>query len=244
MTVKNLFLFFSFLFLFGCSDSHLEKKVTIGIDPYWYPLDFGKEQSYINGFIDELLLEISKHSGIHFEKMTGNWDSLYTNLQQQEYDVILSTVQPSTLHLAHYDASLSLFDLGPVIVASKKRKCPSSSPQGTLVGFVSEEEAILFLHDHPKILIRKYDSAPSLLSALSQGLIEQAVLDRVTAHAYVTDLFSNDLQICSSSLNELGIRFVVLKGTHEETLRKLNHSFTYLKKKKQIQALLKKWELI
>jgi polar amino acid transport system substrate-binding protein len=244
MTLKNLFLFLCFVCLFSCSDSSIGKKVTIGVDPNWYPLDFGKQQPYVNGFIDELLLEISKHSGIRFEKMAGNWDSLYQKLQEKEYDAVLSTLQPSILHLAHYDASMSLFDLGPVIVASKKRRHPSSSPDGTLVGFVSEEEAILFLHDHPKILIRQYDSAPSLLSALSQGLIDQAILDRVTAHAYVTDLFSNDLQVCSAPLNELGIRFVVLKGAHEETLSKFNHSFTYLKKKKRIQALLKKWELL
>ena len=49
--------FAGLFFLCGCDKD--SRVLRIGIDRGWYPLDFSRQQKYVNGYIDELLLEIA-----------------------------------------------------------------------------------------------------------------------------------------------------------------------------------------
>ena len=69
----------SAIFLHGCGcgcDRGGRGPIKIGVDSNWYPLVFGAQNSYVNGFTEELLLDISKQSGLEFERIAANWDAL------------------------------------------------------------------------------------------------------------------------------------------------------------------------
>ena len=42
----------------GCS-MRREARIRLGVDSNWHPLDFGAQTAYVNGFIEELLIDIS-----------------------------------------------------------------------------------------------------------------------------------------------------------------------------------------
>lgn len=81
------------------------KNVRVGIDPNWSLNNFQEKTSFVNGYTDELLLDISRDSGIEFQKMRANGDSLLENLQHDQYDVIISSLPLYNFNTAKYDFS-------------------------------------------------------------------------------------------------------------------------------------------
>ena len=76
--------FFSLILLFqSCSNSG-SSSFRIGIDPSWYAEDFGPQTAYVNGYTEDLLLEMSRYSGMQFELVRTSWDDLLDGLRQKE----------------------------------------------------------------------------------------------------------------------------------------------------------------
>lgn len=228
----------------GCNSEGNRGAMRIGIDPYWYPINFGAQESYVNGFTEDLLLEIARDSGIHFERIAANWDNLLDGLREEKYDAVLTSLPPYEFHTAKFDFSPSILDLGPVlIVPVNASKTELSKMGGELVGVVTGDPAILQIQKYPDVVTRNYNSIPELLNALVAGEIEGALLNRVPAMSYVSDLYGGKLKIASAPLTDSGLRLVTPKGKQTYQLALFNKSLSSLKKKKKLQALLKKWEL-
>lgn len=82
MIFFRVFLLVCVLIFQGCSKP--SQKPKIGIDPSWEGMDFGAQVSYVNGFVDEVLLEIAHHEGIEFEKITVNPGTLLSGLTDKK----------------------------------------------------------------------------------------------------------------------------------------------------------------
>src|SRR5579862_3354474 len=90
------------LFLHGCGCDHSVSRsaIKIGVDSNWYPLAFGAQNSYVNGFTEELLLDIARQSGLEFEKIPANWDAIFEGLKQGRYQAVLSSLPPYEFNTA------------------------------------------------------------------------------------------------------------------------------------------------
>jgi len=240
------FLFFAFAaFFYGCSCSNMgHSRLRIGIDSTWYPLDFGAQQSYVNGFTQELLMDVATYSGIEFECMEANWDSLFNGLQKKKYDAVLSSLAPYDFHLARYDFSDKLLDLGPVLlVPVGSRHLSLDSMRQELVGLLVGDAAVLQLQKYSNVILRTYASIPELLDAVVQGEISGAVLNQILAVNYVRDLYVGKLMITGAPMTDAGLRLVTLKGENEHIMKMFNKSLQFFRKKKKLRTLLQKWEL-
>src|ERR1043166_3717797 len=96
-----------FILLFtGCSCGGSSRGVLrVGVDPNWYPIDFGSQTVYVNGYTEDLLIEIARYSGIEFEKIPASWDNLMEGLSENKYDAVLSSMHPYVFNTAKYDFS-------------------------------------------------------------------------------------------------------------------------------------------
>jgi ABC-type amino acid transport substrate-binding protein len=223
----------------GCSSS--AGKIRIGFDPNWYPSDFGSQTSYVNGYIQELLLEMAQYGGFRFELIQRSSDNLLEGMQQGQYQAIISTLPPYEYNLAKYDFSENFLDLGPVLIVSYgSKKNDLSKMNGEMVGILTNDPAALILEKYPTLIIRNYSSIPDLLGAVAKGEIEGALLDQIPAVNYVSDLYAGVLRIVGQPLTNKGVHLVGPKGT----LGTINKNIEALRKKKAIDALLKKWGLI
>jgi polar amino acid transport system substrate-binding protein len=230
--------------LCGCSSDSSKKPLRIGIDPSWYPVNFGTQSAYVNGFTDDLLLDFAQYSGLKLEKIEDNSGDLLTGLKEKRYDAIFTTMTPQPFHAANYDFSKNMLDLGPVlIVASTSRVDKLGEIKGGMVGFISGDPAGQILQKYPEIILRNYASIPDLLNAVADGSIDGALLDRLPAMNYVSNLYAGQLKIASAPLTHAGIRLVALKDGDEAMIRAFDHSLKHLKKKKKLKPLLKKWQL-
>lgn len=232
------------LFLCGCSCSSSPRSVLrIGVDANWYPLNFGSQTSYVNGFTEDMLIEMAHYSGIEFEKVPANWDNLYDGLREKRYDAILTSLPPYVFNMAKYDFSANYLDLGPVlIVPTDAPKTELSKMDGSLIGIITNDPAALVLETFPTLVIRNYSTIPELLDALAAGAIQGALLDRIPAVNFVSDLYAAKLKIVSAPLTDKGLHLIAPKGNNS-LVKAFNKNLEVLKRRKTLAALQKKWQL-
>lgn len=232
-------LFLLALLFAACSDSS-RARLRIGIDPNWYAADFGPQTSYVNGYTEDLLLEMARYSGMQFELVRASWDNLFDGMREGKYDAVATTLPPYEYNLAKYDFSENFLDLGPVlIIPAKAGKNTLDKLGGDLVGVVINDPAELVLAKYPTVVVRNYPSIPELLDAVAKGDIEGALLAQIPAVNYVADLYSGMLEIAGSPLTDQGIHLAFPKGR----IGAFNKNLISLRKKSTLQKLKKKWEL-
>lgn len=234
-----------FLALSSCScGSSRHGQFRIGVDADWYPLDFEALQPYVNGYTEDLLLEIAQYSGVEFVKVPASWSSLLEGLNSRKYEAILTSIPPYNFNAAKYDFSKNFLELGPVLVIPVDADVTDLAQMSNeVVGVVSGDPALLILQKYPEIVVRKYETVPDALDAVVNGSVEAVLLDRLIAMSYVRDLFATKLKISTDPFTDAGLHLVTLKGNQEHLIHLFNKSLSQFKKKKKLQSLQKKWQL-
>lgn len=232
-------IFFAWV-LSSCGGGMSRGTMRIGIDTKWYPIDFGPQTPYVNGYTEELLLEMARYSGMQFELISTNWDALVEGLREGKYDAILTSLPPYEYHLAKFDFSKNYLDLGPVLIL------PLSSPdielqkmKGSMVGILMNDPAAILIEKNASLIIRTFSSIPDLLNAVAAGQVEAALLSRTPAVNYVRDLYADRLKIVGQPLTNAGLHLVAQKGRGG----RFDQMLEALKKKKVLKKLMEKWQL-
>lgn len=239
MHFYRLFFFALIVLFYSCSNSS-SSSYRIGIDPSWYAEDFGPQTAYVNGYTEDLLLEMSRYSGMQFELVRTNWDNLLDGLRQKKYDAVITNLPRYDSHLAKYDFSENFLELGPVLIVPAKAQKNTLEKLGSdLVGIVTNDRSEQILAKYPGIVIRNYPSIPELLDAVAKGEIEGALLAQIPALNYVSDLYADVLEIAGAPLTDAGIHLVGPKGG----INAFNKNLNSLRKKKVLEKLQEKWAL-
>jgi polar amino acid transport system substrate-binding protein len=248
--MKRIFIYLSILIFTGWTAfllpgcSRAPQQIRIAIDPNWYPLDFQDKQFYINGFVDELLLEISRHSNVEFVRIGANWDTLLDGLKQRRYEAVLSSLATYPFNQSKYDFSSNFLDIGPVLVTHNASKLNELSQMSDrVVGVLSGNQEWFLMQKYPGVIMRSYDAVPEIFNALNNGEVEGIVIDRLIAIGFVKGTYAGSLKINGSPLTDAGLHLVTLKGDSAQAVKMFNKNLRYLTKKKKLQKLLKKWQL-
>ncbi len=229
----------------SCGGKFSGPPVRLAVDSTWVPLNFGELQPYVNGYTEDLLLEISRYSGLKFEKITANANTLFDGLQRGQYDAVLSSLPPYSFNTAKYEFSDNFLDLGPVLITAKTSsyKELKQIPSDNLIGILVNDPAAQLIQKHPTLIQRNYNSIHELLDAVVAGEIAGALLDRLRAAAFVRDLYQQTLHVASSPLSTEGLRLLQKKSSLSPALRLFQKSLQALQDKKKIEELQKKWQL-
>jgi ABC-type amino acid transport substrate-binding protein len=227
----------------GCGGSR-HGQFRIGVDPNWYPLNFDILQPYVNGFVDDLLLEISQYTGMEFIKVEANGDSLLDELREKKYEAVLTSLPSYNFYRAKYDFSHNFLDLGPVLVVPANSQYHDLQQMSNeVIGLVTEDPALLVLQKYPKIIVRKYTTVSEVLDAVVNGSVEAALIDRLVASTFVRDLYAGKLKIASAPLTDAGLHLICMKEHEKHLMDVFNKSIQHFSKKKRLQALQTKWQL-
>jgi polar amino acid transport system substrate-binding protein len=245
MFQKTALFFLSWILIQSCGcGNHGSGVYRVGIDSNWYPINFGAQQAYVNAFTEELLLDISRYTGIEFERIPANWDNLVEGLKKKKYDAVLTSLPPYEYNKASFDFSSNFLDLGPVLVVSVDSKY-SGLDQITegFIGVISGDPAVFVASRNSALIVHSYSAIPDLLDAIASGEVEAGLLDRIPAVSYVQDLYSAQLKIASEPLTDAGLHLVTLKGGSRRLLSQFDQALSQMQKKKKLEALSKKWHL-
>lgn len=232
-----------FFSLSGC-DGKKSPGYQIGIDPMWYPVDFGNLNNNVLGFSTEMLKTISRYEHIDFSVLYTNWDSLLQGLSAEKYEGALSSLHPYSFNLNVYDFSDSYLPLGPVLVV------PTSSSYTSLseihkkpVAALAQSSSILLLDTYPDIFIYSSNSVPEVINQLQSGQVVGALLPFLTAKAYTQGSFQSQLKIVTAPLNDEGLRLITLKNKNPLLIKKFNKGLEKMKKDGNYDLLLTDWKL-
>jgi len=245
----SVFVSFIFLFIFAVSCSISPKRYRIGIDPSFYPTNFGQLNTNIYGYINDVLLEIAKMEKIEFEKFEANWDTLLEGLDADEksidhYDFCISLMQPYNFNLDKYCFSSVFLQTGPVLIVPKKAKYEALEDLNKeRVGIVKGDLSLRLVQKYPDIMILPFPSIAEMLEQLDIKNIDAAVTLRPLAIAYSKNIYGDQFKISAPIIDE-GIRFISLRAKSCDLIDKMDRALKRLEKNKTLEVLQKKWKLM
>lgn len=241
--MQKIAFFLLAILIAGCSCGRPHGPLKIGIDPNWYPIDFGPQTSYVNGYAEDLLLEMAQYTGMEFERIAANWDNLLDGLKEKKYAAVFSSLPPYEYNKAIYDFSKDFLALGPVLIL------PIGSPKidlremkGHVLGIITGDPAVLILEKNATLILRPYNTISELLNAVVSGELDGALLNRIPAVNYVGGLYAGKLVIASEPLTDAGLRLVSLKG-EDYLVSMFNKNLNHLINRKRLAVLQEKWQL-
>ena len=162
-------------------------------DPSWPPFEsVDPTTGQVVGLDADLahLLAPRLAPGVRAEFVVVGFDSLYDALTARRCDVVLSALPYEAARTRDVSYSISYFNAGPVIVVRDGMEGIEAVQDlagrvvGVEWGYVPEgepkEKLIL-----QQIGLRRYDTAGDALRALQAGELEAAIVDRISALAYL-----------------------------------------------------------
>ena len=217
---------------------------TIALDPTWYSLELPGREPELTAFTTELILEIGKIEKVSIGVYERSWNNLMYALQEGECDAICSTMQPYLFYEKLYNFSNLYLMTGPVLVV------PSNAPvqhldkmAGKIMGIQRDSNSALILEKYPYVIQRTYDSIQQALTDASQGVIDGALVDILTAEAFTRDIFQGQLKISTPPLTQEGVRILAMKDHTPELIKIFDRGLARLKENGKYTALAKKWRL-
>lgn len=242
----RLYRFIALLALFfgACTTAAHKKEWRVAIDPGWYPLDLKGRDKQLQGFAVELLQEVALLQKLKISVIRVNWDNLISNLQQKQYEGMLSSLPAHLFYEKQYDFSDPFLLLGPVLVLPVGSKAQSLKElSGKEIAVISGSDADLSVEKYPEIIIRYYDTAPDALNAILAENVDGAVIDVLEASAYCRDLYQGKLRVVGEPFTNEGLRLVTLHDQAPELIKAFNSTLKNLKKSGKYAELARKWNL-
>lgn len=235
-------------FLFFSNQPSSLKIYTIGVDETWYPLDLYGRAPYFSGFSKELVRTITAEHNYEISFASAGADALVPELQNGDYDGILSSVDPDILDKTNYILSNPYYLLGPVLLVSQSSHIQSLKDlDGKTIGLINSEVPLSALDKYPSVnfVFYDWDDRFKLLNDVGTGVIDGMVMNAIPAYEYAeSGLYQDQLKIASMPLSNEGLRLVMLNNpSSQEFIDQFNEGLEKLKKNGAYDRLLKKWYL-
>jgi ABC-type amino acid transport substrate-binding protein len=215
-------------------------------DPSWPPFESIDEDSgHLEGFDIDLsrLLAGQLAPGVRARFVTVGFDSLYDALLSGRCDLVLSALPYEPMRTQDVAYSLAYYNAGLVLVVREERADIvdldglADRVVGVEWGFVPEGDSRqrLFLQN---LGPRRYDTAEDTLRALQRGEVEAALVDRISALAYLRDC--RGLQIVGEPITDLNY-VIPIRPDSFRLLEEVNRVLLELREGGQLDELQRKW---
>jgi ABC-type amino acid transport substrate-binding protein len=237
-----LFLFFCF-FIISCSHAKRE-IIKVGVDLKWtnFPIT-SEEKSCLNGFVDDLLLNIADITNVEVEKFAVVYDELVYGLNAKKFDFIISFDRPYNFNLDKYVFSSILFHPGMVLLVMNNTSYKSLKDfSDKIILYPESNGAILLLQNYSGIIMRPYSSASGAIHAMVEGGADGVLVQHLMALSFMNNLYVGQLKLIGPLEEEEGMRMVALKE-RGDLMEKLNKAIKLLERKDVLMKLKSKWHL-
>ncbi len=232
------------LFCASCGGGSSTYDYRIALDPEWTSLDLPGRETNIRAFSVELIEEIAKIKNVRVGIYGRNWENIMWGLQNEDYEGILSSMQPYLFYEKLYDFSGQYLLTGPTVVVPMKTQAKSLDDfNGKEIAVIQGSKSSLILEKYPGIIQRTYATAAQALLDISNGIIDGAVIDILTAEAYCLDLYKGMLKVAFPPLTPEGIRLVSLHGKSPKLIKLFDEGLKELKESGKYAELARKWNL-
>ncbi len=218
-----------------------EKLFLVGIDPSYPPFAI-IQNDLIVGLDADLAREIGRRLGAtNTAFRVLGYDGLYDALRVGEADALISAVRFDPARLGDTRYSTAYFDSGPVIV-SRAGYADMRALEGKRVaiepGTHGDETVRLWQRRLHQLERAAYESSMLALDALRTGETDTALVDRLTAQAYLKQ--NPDFVITAQSPNPDPV-VIATRSSSGELLKRINTVLDAMRADGTIATLLARW---
>ncbi|NTW71016.1 MAG: amino acid ABC transporter substrate-binding protein [Eubacteriaceae bacterium] len=181
------------IFLFaGCTSKTDSSVLKIGVDDSYPPMEYRDKDNNLVGFDVALAKEIGKKLGMEVEFVSTAWDGIFTGLDTNNYDIIMSSVSITPKRLEKYIFSKPYLSNGQVIVvkpgdtAVTKAEDLKGKKIGVQIGTTADTAAQKYM-ETIDFQLEKYDEIIQTFSAMKAGYVDYIVVDYPVAIEYVAN---------------------------------------------------------
>jgi ABC-type amino acid transport substrate-binding protein len=220
--------------------------LPICTDPSWRPFEYVDEVSgQIRGFDVDLARSLAGRLAPRVEArlVTVGFDGLYDALLAGRCDAVLSALPYEPMRTEDVVYSVAYFNAGLVIVTRQETddieelRDLEGRAVGVEWGFVPEGDSRQrsFLQD---LGLRRYDTPPAALRALHAGEVEAAIVDRISALAYMGEC--RGLQIVGEPLADLNY-VIPVRPDSFRLLGEINRVLLEMREDGTLDGLQQRW---
>lgn len=246
-----LLLFWGLFYACSTKKKLPNKVYSIARSSNWYPLRLINKEKSMQGFIDDLLTEISREENFKFYWFQTSTEPLLSGLSDRSYDAILSFIQPSNMTRDRYSFSEIIFRTGPVLVVpinSNVRSLDDLSGKivGIQTGMTLIYNEIMQKPKESNYLLTSYENMTRALDTLASNQIDAVIMEVIPAYTYIQTFYRDKLKIITLPLTDEGFRLIALKNDNleESLIKRFDEGLNKLKETKKFEALLYKWGLL
>lgn len=224
------------------SKSHL---FLIARDPSWYPLNLLGKEKTVQAFTSDLILTIAKNRGVRIELKNVSSNYLFEGLNEEEYNAILSSLQPNALNNQYYNFSNPFFFVGPVLIVPEKSNIKTlTGMSDNTIGITRGSELSYNLTKY-NAYYKPYDNLTVAFEDLTRDRIDGIILPVLKAYSYIETFHKGKFKVITSPLDDKGLRIVARKSLHSEFLiEEFDKGLQEIIQDGTYQALCDKWGLI
>lgn len=242
--IKAILAIFLVVGLSCCAKASNKKVVHVGVDPSFFPLELLGNEPAVLGFTNELLQEISKVEGYHFERTNLAWDEMLEALAEKKVQAIVTSMYPYVFNLKKYAFSDLFLQTGPVLVVPIKSSIRGfGSVRSNEVAVLSEENEQILLKMAPDAIPRMTMNLAKTLDDVQNEVFPAAFVDKIPARGYVTDLYEGKLKIVTEPKGRMGLRFVANKGENERYVKAFDAGLNKLMRSGKYREIVEKWKI-
>ncbi|MBC7766101.1 MAG: amino acid ABC transporter substrate-binding protein [Hyphomonadaceae bacterium] len=212
---------FTSLVLGGCATTST-KVLKVGVDDVYPPMEYKENGKDSIGFDIDLAKEIAKRMDAKLELVSTSWSGIFTALNADKFDCIISSVSINEERLAAYAMTKPYIANAQVIVvppANTTIKEPRDL-NGKTVGAQTETTASESCDDFikkgvAKFELKKYDQVIQPFADMKTGRLDAIVVDEVVAR-YYANKSANDFKVVGGKLTNEPIGICLKKGNDQK----------------------------
>ena len=195
------------------------EKLTIGVDDTYPPMEYRDENNELVGFDIAFANALAAEMGVEIEFVPTAWDGIFSALNSDKYDMIISSVSITPDRLEGFEFSKPYLSNGQVIVVAPDNDSVTTSEDlaGKKVGVQLETTADIAatkLMDTTAFEMTRYDDIIQTFADMKTGRLDAIVVDYAVAIDYVSKDPDN-FKITTAQLTNEPIGVCIKKGNTE-----------------------------
>lgn len=201
----------------GCAEEATDDNVlTIGVDDSYPPMEFRDENNELVGFDIDFANALAAEMGVEIEFIPTAWDGIFSGLEADKYDMIISSVSITNDRLEAFEFSKPYLANGQVIVVAPGDDSVQTAADladknvGVQLGTTADEAVEKQMAITP-FEVTKYDDITQTFADMKTGRLDAIVVDYAVAIDYVSKA-PGDYVITTAQLTNEPIGVCLKKG--------------------------------
>lgn len=205
----------------ACADEATtdENVITIGVDDTYPPMEFRNDDNELVGFDIDFAKALGEEMGVEIVFQPTAWDGIFSALNSEKYDAIISSVSITPDRLEGFEFSKPYLSNGQVIVVKPGDTSITSAADlaGKIVGVQLETTADIAATkqmEATEFELKRYDDIIQTFSDMKTGRLDAIVVDYAVAIDYAANN-PGDYEITTAQLTNEPIGVCIKKGNTE-----------------------------